>query len=182
MVKGKKIMSENEDKLKKKVGQSIVAQKANPSIRKVIASFFPTVPVPLAKPNIDDDFNNQPLVERITESIKYNILCFEYSISPKGGLRQWIKINISLLLLFGIPLLIFVPLATYVMSGFLDISEHIEGITQNIFASALNILKAIGVIIAAIVAIASIISIIFKFVAFYFRGEESNGKDDFIDV
>lgn len=165
----------------KKIAQVPATKKTTDrSIKLAISSYFPTASAPLKNPAIDDDFQNLPIIERVTESIKYNILCLEYSISPKGGLRQWFKLNFSLLLLFGIPILIFVPLVTYVMSGFSDISELFANATQFLLASALNILKLIGVIIA----IASIIYIIFKFMALRFghKGEESNSKDDFIDM
>jgi len=150
------------------------------SVNLAISSYFPIAPAPLERPSIDDDFLNLPVVERVTESIKYNILCLEYSISPKGGLRQWIKLNISLLLLFGIPILIFVPLATYFMAGFSDISELFLNATHFLLESAFNILKLIGVIIV----IASILYFIFKLLVLRFgqRGRKTNDEDDYINV
>lgn len=184
-MKGEKMMDKNEDKLgektdflKENVDQTPAVQKAtNRSMRKAISPYFPSAPVPLVKPTIEDDFNNHLLLERVTESIKYNILCLEYSISPKGGLRQWVKINISLLLLLGIPILIFVPLATYLMGGFSDIAELLANSTQFLLASAINILQIIGVLIV----IASIIYIIFKLMALRF-GSRGGQSGDVIDV
>ncbi len=181
-------MSENKSELEgenniptKNAPQSSDIQKtAGRSMKKAISLYFPSTPAPLKKPHIDKDFNDLPVIDRVTESISYNILCLEYSISPKGGLRQWIKINISLLLLFGIPILIFVPLATYFMAGFSDISELFSNATHFLLESAFNILKLIGVIIA----IASILYIIFKFMALRFgqKGKKSNDEDDYINV
>lgn len=152
-------------------------EKTEKFIKLVVTSYFPTAPAPLNRPAIDDDFQNLPTIERVTESIKYNILCLEYSISPKGGLRQWFKLNISLLLLFGIPILIFVPLATYFMHGFTDISELLANATQFLLTSALNILKLFGVLIA----ISIIIWGIFKLKALRF-GQRNSKSDDYIDV
>jgi len=152
-------------------------KKTEKFIKLALSSYFPTTPAPLKKPVIDDDFQNLPIIERVTESIKYNILCLEYSISPKGGLRQWFKLNISLLLLFGIPILIFVPLATYFMRGFTDISELFANATLFLLASALNILKLFCVLIA----ISIIIWVVLKLLALRF-GQRNRKADDYIDV
>lgn len=152
-------------------------KKTEKFIKSVVTSYFPSAAAPLNRPAIDDDFQNLPTIERVTESIKYNILCLEYAISPKGGLRQWFKLNISLLLLFGIPILIFVPLATYFMQGFTDMSELFANATQFLLSSALNILKLFGVLIA----ISIIIWGIFKLMALRF-GQRNSKSDDYIDV
>jgi len=139
--------------------KSEIALKSNSNsvaVSKTISSYFPTTP--LNKPTIADDFNELSAINRVTEAFLYNLLSIEYSISPKGGLRQWIKINLSLLLLFGIPILIFVPLATYLMGGFANISGLLENATQLLLMASQNVLKLIGVIIA----IGTILYIIFK--------------------
>lgn len=151
------------------------------AISKTISSYFPATPIPLNEPKIDYDFNDLPAIERVTEALRYNLLSIEYSISPKGGLRQWIKINLSLLLLFGIPILIFIPLATYLMGGFANISGLLENTTQLLLMAAQNVLKLIGVIIA----IGTILYIIFKLLSLRFSSktkESGSGKDDVIDV
>jgi len=150
----------------KNTERATVPQKTSgrAALRKTISSYLPAMPIPLEKPTIDNDVSNLPFIERVTESLKYNVLCLEYSISPKGGLRQWVKINISLLLLFGIPILIFVPLATYFMEDFANISGLLANVTQFLLVSALNILKLIGIL----VAIATILYIIFKLLALRF--------------
>jgi len=131
------------------------------ALKKIVSSCFQVTPVSLELPTIDQDFDKLPILERVTESLRYNILCFEYSISPKGELRQWIKINISLLLLFGIPILFFIPLFTYFIGGFENIAASLSNITQYIYFSAFNILKAVLVIIV----IASVLYIVFKILA-----------------
>jgi hypothetical protein len=151
------------------------------AVSKTISSYFPAISKPLNKPNIDNDFNNLPAIERVTEALRYNLLSIEYSISPKGGLRQWIKINLSLLLFFGIPILIFVPLATYLMGGFENISVLLENSTQLVLMAAQNVLKLIVVIIV----IGSILYIIFKLLSLRYsskKKESESEKDDFIDV
>lgn len=122
-------------------------------LRKTILPYFPSDPFPLEKPSLDEDFRNFSHVERVAESIRYNILCLEFSISPKGGLRQWIKVNIALSLLIGIPVLVFMPIITYLIGGVAEISELLADASQYLLQGALNILKLVGVIIAAILGL-----------------------------
>lgn len=167
--------SKNESKI------ALKSKSNNTAVSKTISSYFPATPIPLNKPKIDNDFNDLPAIERVTEALLYNFLSIEYSISPKGGLRQWIKINLSLLLLFGIPILIFVPLVTYLMGGFANISGLLENTTQLLLMAAQNVLKFIGVIIA----ISTILYIIFKLLSLRFSSktkDSGNEKDDFIDI
>jgi len=131
--------------INKNVDRIPVTQKtAIRSIRKAISPYFSTVLVPLEKPVIEKDFRNISHIERITESMRYNILCLEYSISPKGGIRQWIKVNLALFILIGIPLLIFTPLITYFIGSVAEISELLFNASQYLFEGALNIIKLIG--------------------------------------
>ena len=147
--------------IKKNVDRIPVKQKAAiRSIRKAVSPYFSTALVPINKPTIDDDLNNLSHIERVTESMRYNVLCFEYSISPKGGLRQWIKVNIALLLLVGIPILIFMPLITYFIGGVAEISGLLADASLYLLEGALNILKLIGVIIAVILSMIILLRIL----------------------
>lgn len=170
-------MAKNKDK-------SEIALKSNSNrvaVSKSISSYFPTTPIPLNKPIIADDFNELPTIDRVTEAFLYNILSIEYSISPKGGVRQWIKINISLLLLFGIPILIFVPLATYFMGGFETISGQFANATQLLLVAAQNILKCI----ALIIIIGTLCYILLKILSLRLSSKKNKAgseQEDFINV
>ena len=161
LLKGEKTTSCKNDKTvkeysttSKNVSQVPINQKTiDRSIRKTISPYFPTNHVPLEKPSIDKNFKNLSHIERVTESLRYNVHCLEYSISPKGGLRHWIKINIALLILFGIPVMIFMPLITYLIGGVAEISGLLANASQYLFEGALNILKLIGVVIAVILGL-----------------------------
>jgi len=64
-------------------------------------------PSELDRPKVDTKIQILPPIKRASESIKYNILCLEYFLSPQGGLRQCLKMSISFTLLFlllGLPL------------------------------------------------------------------------------
>lgn len=137
-----------QDTLVKKGSDELSAIKKRESINKMMRSYFPSGPSELKKPFVDKKFSSLSVFERIIEAVKYNFLSFEYALSPKGGLRYWIKLNISLLLLFAIPILLFVPLLTYLFSNISSLSELFSNITYFLYLSALNILKLLLVIFA----------------------------------
>lgn len=171
------LMTKTKDKSK----IALKSKSNSVAVSKTISSYFPTTPIPLNKPTIADDFNELPTIQRVTEAFQYNILSIEYSISPKGGLRQWIKINFSLLLLFGIPILFFIPLITYLMGGFENISGQFANATQLLLVAAQNILKFIFVIIAIGTICYTILRILSRRLSSKTK-ESGSKKDDFIDV
>ena len=150
--------------------------KADRSIRRTLSSWFPITPKPLVPPTLDNQFDALTVVERITESLGYNILCFEYFLSPKGGLRQWLKINMSLFVLFAIPIFLFVPLATYFMGGFQSITEMFANATKAMLLGTMNL----GAAIVTIILTAFLLYGVFKIVAWRVRtgGGAVKGNED----
>jgi len=163
-------MTKNENESKK----ILKLDSGATGISKVLSSYFPNSPTSLNKPGIDKNFNSLPIIEKVTVSLIYNLLFIEYSISPKGGVRQWIKINISLLLLFGIPILIFIPLETFFMGGLANITGEFANVTQFLLVSALNLLKLIGVMMA----LGTTLYILFKLpsISFYLKQRNDQKK------
>lgn len=151
------------------------------SLAKAASAYLPAAPRPLDKPNVDKELENLPVVERVTESLKYNLLSLEYAISPKGGLRQWIKLNFSVLILLGLPAILFIPLFAYVMFGFEAISGLFASGTHLLVLSAQNILK----LIVLVVIIATLIYAIFHFLKKWHSGRKKESfpdQDDIIDI
>lgn len=101
---------------------------------------------PLPQPQIIPDLEQRPFLERITETLCYSVLSFEYAISPNGGLRQWFKINIAFLLLFGIPILSFAPLITFFMLKFTSITTYLFQSALNILLSVLSLTATVSLI------------------------------------
>lgn len=64
-------------------------------------------PTPLERPAVDPNFDQMHSLTRSAESIKYNIMVFEYWISPMGGLRECFRKSFSFCILF---FLIWLPL------------------------------------------------------------------------
>jgi hypothetical protein len=109
----------------------------------IVASSLPPLPVPL-KPPICEDLEDLPAIQRVYEAITYVVLCLEYAVSPKGGLRQWIKLTLSLALLIGIPVAFFLP----VFEGLNSIFYNVSNISLSIVTTLENILKSIGLTVA----------------------------------
>lgn len=69
-------------------------------IKRSYSSVIEWAPKPLKKPSVYADFDELLSLARASESIKYNLLCMEYFLSPRGGLREAIKMSISIVILF----------------------------------------------------------------------------------
>ena len=73
-------------------------------------------------------------VERVAECSKYGILLFEYWISPSGGLRNWMRLNFLLFLIFAIPVALVVPILIAFAKGVADIAGSMETAMRHILA------------------------------------------------
>ncbi len=105
---------------------------------------------PLVPPDVDPDVLDLPATARLAESLRYNAASLEYSISPCGLLRAFMKMLLRVTLLAGLALcfawLLTLPanlLAAAVAS--MAVSLHIA--TSNSLAATLDVVKigAIGV-------------------------------------
>lgn len=101
---------------------------------------------PLSPPRTIPDLEHRPVLERITETLRYSIFSLEYALSPQGGLRQWLKINLSFFLLFGIPILVFAPLLTFFLVNFTSITAYLLHSLWNIFLSIVLLIAMVTLI------------------------------------
>lgn len=116
-------------------------------LAQAVSSCLPESSRPLKKPTVDKNLTNLPTTQRVTEALTYNLLCFEYALSPKGGLRQWLKLNLVVWILLGIPAVLFLPLLMYVMFGFETVFGILASATHLLLVSAENVLKLIVVVV-----------------------------------
>jgi hypothetical protein len=91
--------------------------------------------VPLSKPEVDRDLAGLSPVARSAEVLRYQLLQVECALSPGGGLRAWLKLNVLAALLFGIPALLVVPIVTELVGAFAKW-------TAFLLQAALNVLHA----------------------------------------
>lgn len=106
---------------------------------------LPDRAVVIHPPSVPAGIENMPMIERVYESFLYNLLCIEYAISPKGGLRQWLKLNFAVFLLLAIPIFLFIPLATYFFSGIADITNYIKLAIFNVLYSIVAVIGIVSI-------------------------------------
>jgi hypothetical protein len=98
-------------------------------------------PIPVAPPEVDPNLPLLPAIQRSSEVLRYKILQLEYTISPEGGLRGWLRFNVLVSILLAIPALFLVPVITFILSSFATL-------TGFILQAAINILYTLLVIVA----------------------------------
>lgn len=112
--------------------------------QKISIALSPSAPLP--QPKTVPDLEHLPVLERVSETLRYSISHLEYNLSPNGGLRQWLKINISFLILLGIPILLFAPLLTFFMVEFTSITAYFLRSVLNIFLSVLALAATVSLL------------------------------------
>jgi len=125
-----------------KVKEQAVKNQNNPlqkdnSYPALLSNFYLQIPerIPIERPTVDLHFTEQHFLNRSVESIQYCLLNFEYSLSPSGRLRQWIKLNLLLFLWIGIPVFMLLPVVTVFFSEFSTLSGYFNEIVNNLFQS-----------------------------------------------
>ncbi len=110
--------------------------------------FIPQLPprVSIQPPRIPSRFTQQPFLERISEAIRYSILNLEYSLSPSGALRQWLKLNGLLFLWFGVPTFLLVPVVTSLMNQCVSISAYFQATVQNLMHALVPLFILVGIL------------------------------------
>lgn len=104
-------------------------------------------PTPLLEPTISIDFSRLSTLERIVEVLRYKLLQLEYWISPSGGFRAYIKLNLIVCFLIGIPALFIVPLVTHLLGEFVTWTDYLFHAVLNLAQSVLIVLGIIGAIV-----------------------------------
>ncbi len=106
-------------------------------------------PIPVPKPKVDSGLPQLPAIQRSAEVFRYKLLQLEYGISPEGGLRGWLRLNVLLALLIGIPALLLVPIITFVLRSFASWTEFLLQAAVNLLYTIITLI-AIGVIVATV--------------------------------
>ena len=104
-------------------------------------------PERVPRPSISSDLERLPAVERITEVVRFDALAAEHSLSPRGGLRAWLKLNVLAALVIGAPALIVVPVATYLLGGVATWSQLLLSIAVNLLMTAVAVLGTLLVLL-----------------------------------
>ena len=99
----------------------------------------------LSKPDVpalDDD----TALERVVQVLRYNLLSFEYAISPNGDIRRWLKFNLRLFIKIGIPvvlLMLLLPLLLIVTTHVDNLAMLFNQLSANFPIIMENLLKGL---------------------------------------
>lgn len=89
-------------------------------------------------------------MERAGEVMRYSIRRAEYWLSPRGTLREWLRLNLKLALFLGIPAVLLTPIITLVLTSAVTWSGILAEIARNLvlipawLGTALLIITGIG--------------------------------------
>ncbi len=101
---------------------------------------------PLTEPIVDRLISRRHWLERSTEVFAYSFKSLEYALSPSGRLRQFLKLNLLLLCIIGIPLLIFLPLIAFAFNQFVDITYNLQLCVTHLLQAAVPVMILVFVL------------------------------------
>jgi hypothetical protein len=104
-------------------------------------------PIPVEPPELDSHLENLSGVERVSEVLRFSVLSVEAAISPRGGLRAWLKFNVLVALVLGIPAILVIPVITYLLSGFSTWSQFLAEIANNLLQTAVSLVGMVLVVV-----------------------------------
>jgi hypothetical protein len=80
-------------------------------------------PHPVARPTVDPAFIRLPGWKRALASVAHCLRCFEYWLAPQGWLREWLRLNVLVIVLAGTTILLAGPIVTAILVSLLDWSH-----------------------------------------------------------
>ena len=105
-------------------------------------------PVTLKLPKIEPDLEGMSASHRVSESLRYYLLSFEYWLSPGGSLRAWLGLNIVAALVIGIPVLLLFPIITAIFGAVAVWSEIAVQIATHAMTAALLVAMTTATLMA----------------------------------
>lgn len=114
-------------------------------------------PANITMPVVDPNLDEMSVLERIAEVCRYKLLQLEYSLSSGGGLRAWIRLNLLVSIVLGIPALFVVPIVTWLLGSFVTWTAFILQASLNLLYTLLTIIAIVFTAIAAILALKAIL-------------------------
>src|SRR5687768_5090903 len=105
-------------------------------------------PLEVKKPAVDPELHRLTDVQRSAEVFRYSVLTTEYWLSPKGKLREWLRLNVLVAVVIGFPALFIVPIITYLLGQFVTWTELLMQIGKNLLVFPVTVIAAIAVFTA----------------------------------
>jgi hypothetical protein len=107
-------------------------------------------PKKLDAPLIDPELIHLTLVERSSEVFRHVLLSLEYWLSPGGALREWIRLNLRIGAILGVPALLLAPLITFALRQINAWVALVIESTSNFVLFPLSALLIVGLISALV--------------------------------
>lgn len=107
-------------------------------------------PVPIDVPVIDHGLNDMTMLERVTEITRFQLHQFEYAVSPGGGLRAWLRMNMLLAMVLIIPALLVVPVVTSLAGQFANLTAFLLQASVNLFYTVVTLIGTVASVLAFI--------------------------------
>jgi hypothetical protein len=104
-------------------------------------------PTPVAPPTLDSHLETLSGIERVAEVLRFSVLSVENAISPQGGVRAWLKLNLLVALVLAIPAVLVVPVITYLLSGFATWAQFLATIANNLLHVAVSMVGMVLVVV-----------------------------------
>jgi len=104
-------------------------------------------PTPVSPPTLDSNLEALSGIERVAEVLRFSALSVENAISPHGGLRAWLKLNLLVALVLAIPAVLVVPVITYLLSGFSTWAQFLAAIANNLLNAAVSMVGMVLVVV-----------------------------------
>jgi hypothetical protein len=110
-------------------------------------------PVPLPEPVIAPELPGLPWPERSAEVTRHFALSTERWLSPRGGLREWFRLNVKLAIAFAATAILIVPSVSALLAGAADWTSLAGEVVTNVVDTAAKQPPHIIGVIALVVAI-----------------------------
>ena len=110
----------------------------------------PPKPQPLEEPAVDPELPDLPALERSAEVLRYQTLRAEYSLSPGGRLRAWVKLMLILFVVFGLPAALFTPVLVLLASGLADVSAELSYAAGSLMKAGVSVAVVAGLLVVAL--------------------------------
>ena len=105
-------------------------------------------PTPPQQPTVNRELARLPAAQRIAEVFRYTVLCFEFWVSPGGGLREWARFNCAAALFIGLPALIVVPIITLLLNQLTSWTIYLVQIAGNFVLFPVMMLAVVAIVTA----------------------------------
>ncbi len=92
-------------------------------------------PDPVDHPEVDADLPKLPWPERCAEAIRYAFLSAEHWLSPKGVLREWLRVSLWIGVSLLAAALLVVPPVTLLLEGAVEWTGLVSATASNIVAT-----------------------------------------------